>query len=340
MRSKDLEAALAYKPSMTELESVQEAILDIITSPKFRYKDKAWPLSQLPEGFWTQKDRMTPAVQDDLEERGAQTLRYFLFDRFPHLVPATEYEWTIVTEALTSPATIKAVLASTGHNDGCVACPLHKASQSPSSDLLKLFCIYIGATVSLSEAHDRLRIWPWVERHFKVLAEGGLKLLRPAVSDDATKPVRVKRKSTKRTKGGKGSKSTKSSKKTVLGDATNIPRATPSASPSPPAPPVYVHDPAISLSPDSCAKRRRMRLKKLCEVKARGWVKLKVPASEHGDVEVLEDAALVVKQGPDSLSMSQSPTPGPSSRLAVASIGRTGSEDISNNSLYPMPARC
>ncbi|KAJ7604616.1 hypothetical protein DFH06DRAFT_1349197 [Mycena polygramma] len=130
-------------------------------------------------------------------------------------VPASEEEWTVIATALTSLATLKALLATTdGHIEGCTFCPIH--SPEPIGDILTEFHIYVGAFVSLSEEHGFLRFTPWFLRHFGYLAKAGVKVICPLAPAEPKVPRKTRPEQKKRLG--------------VLLDKTNMPLASSSAS--------------------------------------------------------------------------------------------------------------
>ncbi|KAJ7671328.1 hypothetical protein DFH06DRAFT_113680 [Mycena polygramma] len=197
----------------------QAAQTAIATAAKSRsFAGISWTLSPLPGGFWT-PERI--ANQREFQDRGAAAVRHLLFDQLRVLVPASEEEWTVLATALTSLATLKALLATTdGHIEGCTFCPIH--SPEPIGGIITEFHVYVGAFVSLSEEHGVLRLKPWFIRHFGYLAQVGLKAIRPQQITEPQEPRK--------------NLPEKSKKLAVLLDRANIPLDPSSSAPVPAAP--------------------------------------------------------------------------------------------------------
>ncbi|KAJ6483710.1 hypothetical protein C8R47DRAFT_557094 [Mycena vitilis] len=200
------------------LHGPQAAQTAIATAAKSRsFAGTSWTLSPLPSGFWT-PERI--ANQREFQDRGAAAVRHLLFDQLRVLVPASEEEWTVIVTALTSLATLKALLATTdGHIEGCTFCPIHSPQPIGIGGIITEFHVYVGAFVSLSEGHGVFRLKPWFIRHFGYLAQAGLKAIRP---QQITEPQKPRKLFLEKTKGF-----------SVLLDRVNIPLAPSSSAPIP-----------------------------------------------------------------------------------------------------------
>lgn len=68
---------------------------------------------------------------------------------------------------------MQALLASAGHTDLGQLCPVQ------TTDVLKLFWVYLGGFLSLSAEHGFKCFKPWFDRHFVLLAKCILLAIRP-----------------------------------------------------------------------------------------------------------------------------------------------------------------
>ncbi|KAJ7917662.1 hypothetical protein B0H13DRAFT_2322189 [Mycena leptocephala] len=300
MNNKTLAAALSIRFPLAPPQVAQAAVLDTISLRTF--KKKAWSLDTLPDGFWDEADRSTADAQVLLETQGLKTLRRFVFDDLPLQVVAT---------ALTSTETIKALLAAIGHDHNCTTCPLH-TSDSVILDVVKAFRIYLGARQSLSDDPELgyFRLKPWLGRHLVVLAECGLKAIRPP------DVIETKKRSSKENEEAERSKQQrKRRKKATLQDLTNLPAA-------PPSPLRNVLDSSLSLSPTSCKQRRKERAMKVREARARSWAARPEAPDSEDTILAVPDSTVPATAGPSTYAQSTPTVPVSTVPVPSASLGK------------------
>ncbi|KAJ7900910.1 hypothetical protein B0H13DRAFT_2336324 [Mycena leptocephala] len=270
MQSKHIKQAPSNKSPPKPVDVAKAAALRELSSKSFRLK--TWSLSQLPNDFWNTDDRSTPGALQEFSEKGSITMRKLLFDELPLLVSASDKEWQL--------------------------CPVQ------TTDVLKLFWVYLGGFLSLSAEHGFKRFKPWFDRHFVLLAKCILLAIRPRDIIKAKKRPSMEDDAPDHAKWA--------SKRNMLGpalhDTTNLPAA-------PLSPPRYILDPSISLSPPSCKRRRTERKTKVQEARARLWAARRTTPEQ-------EDAA-----------------PGPSARPPSVLSEAGGSKDPTRSASPPSESK-
>ncbi|KAJ7722513.1 hypothetical protein B0H16DRAFT_1600340 [Mycena metata] len=198
----------------------------------------------------------------------------------------------IIATVITSPKTLAGFFKIFGHDKDCQGCPCPLHVPGPIVKIERAFRIYVGALVSLSDEHGYLRFKPWGVRLFSSLAKLALLGIRPNAFDEEPRKTL---KTPKDDGGNRKKKIIRVRNRAPLGDATNTlsnPQVHVTASPAEPttiAPPattaspstvtlsessvpsvnVYSLDPSVSLSPESCAERRRARMQARKEFRQR-----------------------------------------------------------------------
>ncbi|KAK7055845.1 hypothetical protein R3P38DRAFT_2849256 [Favolaschia claudopus] len=166
-------------PSLPSSAAVQFRVLRAMKTAEF-LKRKLWSFDALPRKFAT---CLSLWSTEQLEAEGSSLLQLLVST---HLrtsssikLEATDDEWKLIGEVLTSPATSKALVAATGHSINCLECPLHDTF-IPILDDHRSLLVYLGAHhLCHGPSLSLFRIKPWFERHYGFFAEEALKVIRP-----------------------------------------------------------------------------------------------------------------------------------------------------------------
>ncbi|KAJ7671397.1 hypothetical protein DFH06DRAFT_1468140 [Mycena polygramma] len=274
MNHTQLLAAMSHNFPTSLSATAQMAVLKVIRSRTFA--TKAWPMTPLPPGYWAQEDNRTLGRQEALGEHGTKVLRQYFFDDVIGATLASENEREILADVLTSSDTLDALLLVLGHSAQCLNCPIHP-TPAAIQDTRRYFRIYIGALALLTGDHKvgYFRIKPWLDRHFRLLADLIVKTIRPRAQEQEK---RRQQDPTEEDWTRKQKKQRNAEEKPPLTDRTNL--RLPSLPSSTTVDPTIAssssrrtasgpHSPSVSLSPKSCMERRRSRGKKVREAKAR-----------------------------------------------------------------------
>ncbi|KAJ7470840.1 hypothetical protein FB451DRAFT_1399583 [Mycena latifolia] len=245
------------------VEQVQKAVLWEMGSTRF--EESGYVLPTVSHNLWGVDGATSPAKVVLYRRLGESTFRRLIATVLSSPSMALTPEENIILSAvLFSPATCAKILAVNGHNCERTmrACPLHGSNTDPE-DVFAAFLIYLGRYLA-SSPHSFVRFKPWFDRIFPSLAKVAVKSVRAgsAQAKKRTNNGTAAKVPVKKVKTAKAE--TVEIQKSILTDHTNILPPVPNSVPYS----GLSSGGSVSLSPASCALRRKLRAEKLRAARA------------------------------------------------------------------------